>query len=425
MKLIVRPSRLRGEIAVAGSKSHTIRGIAAALCATGRSILRYPLDSADTRAALNAALAFGAEVEEYPDRWEIGGRGGRFRDPGLVVDLANSGTGLVIMTGLAGLQDFRIVFDGDDSLRSRPVSGVTDALAALGAKIEYLGKPGHPPFAVTGPVHGGAARVDGRTSQYLSSLLLALPQAAGESVLSLDYLNEAPYVDITAAWLDALNVRREGSANRLHWRIPGNQRIPIFDRVVPADFSTAAFPLVAAATAGEGVTIRNLDFSDTQGDKAVFGFLERMGARLEYGPELLVAPAHQPLKGCEIDLNATPDALPVLSAAAALAEGETRLVNVPQARLKECDRIAVSAQEFSRFGIGVEELADGLVIHGGKLRGAHFDSRGDHRIAMALAVAALSADGESVIEGAECIGVSYPDFYADFRKIGADFSLES
>ena len=336
MNLIVRPSRLRGEIAVAGSKSHTIRGIAAALCAEGTSVLYHPLDSADTRAALDAAVSFGARAQEHPDRWEITGCGGSFRDPGRAVDLKNSGTGLVIMTGLAGLQNFRIVFDGDASLRSRPVSGVTEALAQLGAKIEYLDRRGYPPFAVTGPVRGGRAEVDGRTSQYLSSLLIALSQSEGDSELELKFLNEAPYVDITTSWLDALGVRWRGAADKLHWQIPGGQKIRAFSRGIPADFSTAAFPLVAAATAGDGVVIRNLDFSATQGDKAVFGFLEEMGARLERGDALRVAPAaDHPLVGRTIDLNATPDALPILCAAAALAQGETRLVNVPQARLKE------------------------------------------------------------------------------------------
>ena len=420
MKLIVKPSRLAGEIAVIGSKSHTIRGIAAALMANGTSVLHAPLDSADTRSTLGAAMAFGAEVRETEGRWEITGTGGKLSDPGRTLDLGNSGTGLRMLTGLAATCDFPVHFDGDASLRTRLMKGLFDALRPLGAEIDA--SRDKCPFTIRGAIRGGSTRVDGTTSQFLTSLLFTLPTVEGDSVVDLDFLHEKPYVGITLNWLESFNIRCRHSDDLLHWEIPGGQRFPTFERVIPADFSTAAFPLVAAALAGDGVTIRNLDFDDVQGDKAVFPLLEEMGARLEHGAELRVSPAGV-LHGRELDLNATPDALPVLAAAGALADGVTRLVNVPQARVKETDRIAVMNSELTRMGAEIEELPDGMVIRGSRLHGARVSSHGDHRIAMALAVAALAADGVTEIDGAEAASVTYPDFVRDFQKLGADFTL--
>ena len=397
MKLLVRPSLLRGEIAVTGSKSHTIRGIAAALAANGTSVLVAPLESADTRSTLEAARLLGAKVREHDDVWEITGTGGVFTDPGRTLDLGNSGTGMRMLTGLF------------------------DALAPLGCRIESA--DGKCPFTVEGPLSGGATRVDGTTSQFLTSLLFLLPTLAEDSTVDLDFLNEKPYIGITLAWLDSFGIRYEKSDDMLHWRIPGGQSIPAFRKVIPADFSTAAFPLLAAALAGDGVVIRNLDFTDAQGDKKVFSYFEQMGAKIGHGAELTVGPTGGRLRGCSIDMNETPDALPAMAVAAALAEGETRLLNVPQARVKETDRIAVMASELGKMGADIEELPDGMIIRGGRLHGAEVSSFADHRIAMALAVAGLAADGETVIDGAEAASVTYPDFIRDFQNIGADFTV--
>ncbi len=419
MNLKVVPSKIRGSIAVAGSKSHTIRGIIAALLAEGTSTLVAPLESADTRSTLAAACRLGATVKESSGRWEITGTGGRFTDPGAPLDLGNSGTGLRMLTSAAALQNFPVGFDGDSSLRTRLMSGLFAALEKRGAKVESSG--GKCPFRISGPLRGGATTVDGTTSQFLTSLLFALPLLEEDSTIELEFLNEKPYVGITLAWLDALGIRWSGSEDMLHWQIPGNQKYHAFARVIPADFSTAAFPLVAAAVAGEGVEIRNLDFDDAQGDKQVFALLETMGAKIRRDGELFVEPTRGKLQGRTFDLNATPDALPVMAVAAALAGGETRLVNVPQARVKETDRIAVMTAELTKMGARIEELPDGMVIQGGALHGAKVHSHGDHRIGMALAVAGLAAEGETVVGEIEAAEVTYPDFIRDFRALGARF----
>lgn len=421
MILRVRKSVLSGTIAVPGSKSHTIRGIVAALQGRGVSVLRSPLDSEDTRSALEAAKLFGAPVAEFPDRWEIGGMGGKLRDPGQVINMNNSGTGLRMLTALAAMQDFPVTFDGDESLRTRLMTGLFGALEELGAKIDS--SCGHCPFTICGPVSGGRAKVDGKSSQFLTALLFALPRAAADSELVLDYLNEQPYAEITAKWLSELGVSYVKHPGLLRWDIPGNQEFPAFDKVIPADFSTACFPLAAAALCGGTVDILNLDFTDAQGDKKVFDFYEKMGAKIIRKDKVCSVSAAV-LHGVEMDLNSTPDALPVIAATAALIPGETRLLNVAQARNKETDRIAAMAEELAKMGADITELPDGLIIRGGRLHAATMDSRNDHRIAMALTIAGMCLDGETVIERAEGIPVSYPGFVDDFKALGADFVLE-
>lgn len=421
MNLQINPSKLNGTIAVPGSKSHTIRGVLAALNANGTSVLEYPLESADTRAAFGAARAFGAEIIQEPERWIIKGTGDVFREPETTVDMLNSGTSLRLMCAAAARQGFQVSFDGDESLRTRPMAGLLRALEQLGVKCSS--KEGKCPVSVRGPLRSGHAEVDGSGSQFLSALLLSLPLAQGEFDLELKSLNEQPYVRMTMAWLDFLGLKYECSDDLLRWHIEGGQRISAFTRKIPADFSTAAFPLAAGVLAGNEVKIQNLDFSDTQGDKAVFGYFKAFGADLTPGEPYCVR-GGAPLYGGVFDLNATPDALPIMAAAALFAEGETRLVNVPQARIKETDRIEAMTQELRKFGADVEELSDGMVIRPAELHGsAALDSRGDHRIAMALAVAALALKEPSVIRGFECAEVSYPGFLKDFAALGAEFLM--
>ena len=422
MFLTIQPSSINGSIGVPGSKSHTIRGVICGILAEGKSILKFPLESDDTKAATGAAKALGAGVEKFADHWEITGCGGIFRDPGKTIDMLNSGTSLRLFFSAGARQNFPITFDGDSSLRTRKMATLIQTLESLGCRC--TSQNGKCPVSICGPVKSGKAAVDGESSQFLSSLLFALPFADGEFDLELPFLNEKPYVGITLSWLDFLGIKYEVSEDWLHWHIKGNQKINAFERAIPADFSTAAFPLAAGVLAGGTLELTNLDFNDCQGDKAVFEHFKNMGAQMEYGNTLTIH-GGAPLRPGVFDLNATPDALPVMAVAAAFAKGETRLINAPQARIKETDRIAVMAQELTKMGVAAEELPDGLVIHGtGVVKGStELDSHGDHRIVMSLAVAALAAEGSSMIKNAECAGVTYPGFFETFKALGADFTV--
>jgi len=263
--------------------------------------------------------------------------------------------------------------------------------------------------------------VNGISSQFLTALLIACPLAPDDTEITVENLNEKPYVEITLEWLRRLGIRFQQQG--LDWfRISGGQHYPAFERDIPADFSSATFPLVAAAITGSEVLIRGLDFSDHQGDKAVFGFLEQMGIRLKYNTQGVTTSGGW-LKGTDIDMNSTPDALPAMAVTGCFAQGTTRLLNVPQARLKECDRIAASARELRKMGARIEELEDGLVIHHSPLHGTEVHGYDDHRMVMALSVAGLAASGETTVDTAESAGVTYPTFMEDMKTLGANMSL--
>lgn len=420
MKLVVRPSRLKGGVAIPGSKSHTIRAVVIASLASGTSRILRPLDSSDTRAALDAARAFGAEAETGGD-WVIAGTAGRPSLPENVLDVGNSGTTLRLFLGAAALCDGWTVFTGDAQIRRRPVQPLIDAYRRLGAEGFTTRGNGCAPAALRGRMTGGRTEIRAVTSQYLSSLLISAPLAGKNTEVRVLQLNEIPYVEMTLSWLDAQGVAWE----REEWRsffVKGGQGYRAFERRIPGDFSSATFFLCAAAVTGGELLLDGLDMEDVQGDKAVAGMLAEMGAEIEALPGALRVRG-RPLRGAEFDLNATPDALPALAAAACFASGETRLRNVAQARLKETDRIAVMARELAKMGADIEEMEDGLVVRGRPLRGAAVDGHHDHRVVMALAVAGLAAKGETVVDTAEAIRVTFPDFTDLMKRCGAEIDV--
>ena len=423
MDLVARKSKLGGRVLIPASKSHTIRAVLIATLADGTSTIRNPLDSLDTDAVLATARAFGAGIEQHDDLWNITGVGANVHTPNDVVDVMNSGTTLYLAMSVAALGSGCTVFTGDESIRSRPAQILIDALSDLGADAFSTRGNGLCPIVVRGPMKGGKTTVRAVTSQYVSSLLLSCPLARGDCELTVTELNERPYVRMTLDWLDAQNIRYSASDDFTHFVIPGGQRYHSYERALPGDFSSATFFLVAAAITGSTLTLDGLDMNDSQGDKAVIDMLRTMGAEVITDDESLVVRA-QGLTGAELDLNATPDALPALAVAGCLAEGETRLVNVPQARVKETDRIAVMAAELAKMGAEVQELPDGLVVRRSKLIGTSVRGHDDHRVVMALALAGLCADGETRVDSAESAAVTFPNFVELMCAVGGQMQKE-
>ena len=437
MNLCVRPSNLSGTVALPGSKSHTIRAIVIAALADGQSVLRRPLVSADTESALRVAEAFGAGVERGED-WTLRGVGGQPRIPAEVVDVGNSGTTEYVMAAVAGLVAGTSVFTGDEQIQRRPVEPLLAALRDLGAEASTTTGNGCAPFTVKGPLRGGKTAMACATSQYLTALLLACPLAQGDTEIEVLSLTEHPYVEMTLHWLDQQGVQYDRVRLERFW-IPGGQSYGGFAATIPADWSSATFFLCAGAISGSvrpwegspepdgrgletastppGVTLTGLDMNDPQGDKAVVGMLRQMGATIEETAAGLIVSGGS-LQGAELDLNATPDALPALAVTACFAAGETRLVNVAQARLKETDRIAVMARELRKLGADVEEREDGLVIRQSRLRGTLVEGHGDHRVVMSLAVAGAFAEGETTITTAEAVSVTFPNYVELMQALG-------
>lgn len=424
MNLRCRPSALRGAVEIPGSKSHTIRAVAIAAAASGESRIREPLESDDTQAAVDTYTALGAVVEKERGIWRVMGTGGAFQAPSDTIDVGNSGTTLRIALGsCALLESGSATLTGDEQIQRRPAGPLAASLTDLGAAVESLNGSGCAPFRVEGALTGGETSIEAVTSQYITSLLMATPLAAGDSVIKVPLLNERPYVEITLDWLKRQGIRVEYENDYSEFRVPGRQSYKPVDRRIPGDFSSATFFLAAGALGENEVTGLGLDTGDTQGDKAVVDYLRAMGAEVTIAEEGVSVRAKQ-LEGCELDLNATPDALPMMAVAACFARGETRLVNVPQARLKETDRIAVMAEELTKMGADIEERPDGLVIRQSDLKGATVEGHGDHRVVMSLAIAATQASGDTTIAGAEAAAVTYPGFVEALRSLGGDVELD-
>ncbi|MDR3356789.1 MAG: 3-phosphoshikimate 1-carboxyvinyltransferase [Spirochaetaceae bacterium] len=424
MDVRVAPHRFDRDLRVPASKSHTIRRLLVAAFADGVSAIRYPLDSLDARSCLAVCRALGAELRETAgeggiERWDLRGLGGPggIRRPRAPLDVGNSGTSLFLALALASLGTADITFTGDEQIARRSATPLLDALSALGVTV-VSGGNGCVPITVRGPWRGGAVSIECPTSQYLSALLLAAPLAPADVVTEIDVplLNERPYIEMTLAYLDAQRADYKRADDLSRFVVRGGTTYRPMDGPVSADFSSAAFPACAAAVSGGRAVLRGLDPDDSQGDKAFFAMLREAGCKVEWsadavGGRLVTVEGEGRLRGGCFDLNDTPDLLPAAAVLAAFAEGETRLVNVAHARIKETDRIAVMAAELGKLGVDCAELPDGLVIRGGRPpRGGLVDGHGDHRVVMALAVCGLGARAPVIVTGAEAASVTYPGF---------------
>ncbi|MHC4844409.1 MAG: 3-phosphoshikimate 1-carboxyvinyltransferase, partial [Planctomycetota bacterium] len=416
MKLISQKSRLKGTVAIPASKSHTIRAICIASLAGGESFIQNPLVSNDTISAVECYRALGAGIDTSDDScWKVKGTDGTISAPQEIIDVGNSGTTLRIALGSAALVEKNQItaFTGDEQIQTRPLGPLLEALKKLGAQCRSIKDNGRIPVEISGKIIGGHTTIAATTSQYLSSLLLCTPLAAGDTEIDVTLLNEPGYVQMTLDWLNKQKIKYENK--KFHkFRIKGGQNYNAFDSHIPADFSSATFFLCAAALVADEVNLQGLDFSDSQPDKAVVDYLKSMGADINIEGNLVTIKGSQ-LKGVELDMNQTPDALPAMAVTACFAEGPTRLYNVPQARSTETDRIGCMAEELKKLNIDAEELPDGLIINPGKPKAGKLDGRSDHRIVMALSIAGLLTDEPCKIDTAEAISVTFPN-YVDLMK---------
>ncbi|MCG1003359.1 MULTISPECIES: 3-phosphoshikimate 1-carboxyvinyltransferase [Halobacterium] len=424
MDVTVGTSRVAGTARAPPSKSYTHRALLAAGYASG-ALVRNPLVSADTRATARAVDHFGGDAERVQTDWEITGFRGAPDVPADVIDCANSGTTMRLVTGAAALADGATVLTGDASLRSRPHGPLLDAVADLGGAARSTRRNGQAPLIVDGPMTGGRVQMPGDvSSQFVTSLLMAgaLTDDGVEIELTTE-LKSAPYVDITLDVLDSFGV--DAAETDFGYRVPGGQSYEPSDGeyAVPGDFSSASYLLAAGALAGGDEVVVEGAHPSAQGDAAIVDVLREMGADIEWrkdAGEIVVGESS--LDGITVGVADTPDLLPTIAVLGAVADGTTRITDAEHVRYKETDRVAAMAEELAKLGVSVEEERDELVVHGGDsdLEGARVDGRGDHRIVMSLAVAALVADGETTIAGGEHVDVSFPDFFDALAGLGAD-----
>ena len=393
--------------------------------AEGASEIARFSPAADCRSTLDCFSRLGVKTEIQDDRVRISGLGLEgLRRPRRNLDAGNSGTTMRLLAGILSGQEFRSTLDGDASLRSRPMRRVMDPLAKMGARI-HAREGGFAPLKIEGsPLSPIEYKLPVPSAQVKSAVLLAGLFAEGVTSVT-EPVRTRDHTELALAEFGA-RLDREGRTIRIH----GRPRLKGCSLTVPGDLSSAVFFLAAAMVLPESsLVIQNVGLNPTR--SAVLDVLGSMGAtvslvsiRSEHG-ELIgdVSVRHEPLKGGSIEGDAIAqliDELPAIAVLAPFTEQGIEIRNAAELRIKESDRIAVLAENLRRMGAQVEELPDGLRVAGrsaGRLHGAEIEPHGDHRMAMAFAIAALGAEGETTIKDAECAAVSYPEFFPTLERL--------
>lgn len=425
MKLTINKSEIKGTVNAPPSKSYTHRAIAIAAMSKKASV-HNPLISEDTKATIRASEAFGATVESKNDSLLICGFDGKLKIPDNVLDVANSGTTLRIMTAISSLVDGATVLTGDASIRTRPNTPLLNALNDLGAVTFSTRNNGMAPIVVRGKMKGGKVKIDGSiSSQFISALLIACPFAENETTIMIKgELKSRPYVNITIGMLKDAGATIISDEKENSFTVPPDQEYDMKSYNVPGDFSSASYMMAAGALCGD-VTIKNL-YPSEQGDSALVEILEKMGAHISWDRKKgEVKVKKSELCGIKVDVGKTPDLVPTLAVLGAVSTGQMVIENAGHVRYKETDRLHAMTVELKKMGVDITEEKDSLIIKGGDIKGAKVHGWDDHRIVMALAVAGMVA-GKTTIDTIESVGISYPGFFEDLRKSGAviDFPEE-
>ena len=414
------------EISVPGDKSISHRAVMLASLSNGACDVTGFLPSEDCICTVNAFRQLGVEIEELnteKSMLRVHGVRGEFSQPKEPIDCGNSGTTMRLLSGILSAQPFVTELIGDASLSNRPMRRVAQPLEEMGAKIEGNGKRITPPLKITGTSELRAIDYESpvASAQVKSAVLLAGMLGKGKTTVSEPSMSR----DHTERMLEYLLVKVRKDGNKVS--IWGDQIPESRDLTVPGDISSAAFWAVAtAAYPGCHLLVNGVGLNKTR--TGILDALIRMGAQVREridasGCEPIgsVEVRGGPLRGIEIGGSRIPtliDEIPILAVAGALAEGKTVIRDAEELRIKESDRISTVAENLRRMGVPVEEFADGMEIQGGaKMKGAKIESLGDHRIAMAFAIAGLRAKGETVIKGAECIETSYPGFAEELGQL--------
>ena len=419
MNCKVEKSKISGQIVCPPNKSYTHRAIFLASLAGNNSRVDNVLLSDDTMATIDACRKFGAGIE--------------IRDSSIIVknpiklgtnvpeiNTENSGTTIRIASGIASLFSEEITLTGDKSLQKRPMQPLLDALSSMGAQCSSSG--GSPPIKIKGKISGGSVTIPGSfSSQFISALLISAPLTENGINLTIEgSLVSKPYLDATIATMRKFGVSVQTLIPYKKYNIPPQvYKNAVF--TVPIDFSSLALLLSAAVLNGEEVIIKGNIGNLPQGDEAFIDILERLGVSVSVDDDDDEVKIKSPekLKGGKFDLSNSPDLLPPLAILALNTSNPIEIVNVKHARLKETDRIAITAREMAKLGIKVEEKDDGLILESSEsLKGAELNSESDHRLFMAFCIAGMYV-GDCTITDPESVRVSYPNFVDEMNSLGA------
>jgi len=421
--VIGESERLKGEVWAPSSKAYTHRMLMAALLSSGTSRTSNPLVSDDTKATLRAVKAFGAEAELRKNCWTISGVDS-LRAPKNPVYCGESGATLRFMIPVAALAPGPSIFSFGSSLRKRPIAPLLQSLKHLGAESDLQLKEGGSSVRIHGGgIRGGKTSIRGDiSSQFISGLLFACPRAKLDTEVDVTTpLESRNYVQMTIEVLSKHGIRVSASNDFARLKIPSNQTYEPCDHEVPGDFSSAAFILAAAAITSSRVKVKNLNRHSIQGDKAILDILKEMGSKVRVDDEYVEVEGGQQLNATDVDARDIPDLVPVCAVLACYSNGISKIYNAKRLRYKESDRLASLYLELKKMGAEITMKEDGLIIRGPcTIHGATIDPHNDHRIAMACAVAALNARGETKIQNSECVSKSYPRFFDDLRSLGVN-----
>jgi 3-phosphoshikimate 1-carboxyvinyltransferase len=424
MKKIKPLSNIDAVIEVPGSKSITQRALIAAALANGKSTLIGPLASEDTQYTSQALRAMGIDINtEDKNRWLVQGRGGKIETPTAEIFLGNNGTATRFLTSVAALGSGTFTISGEKRMEERPIQPLIKALAGWGVAIKSVKGTGCPPLIINANSLKGGKTIlpEGKSSQYLSSLLLVAPYAAqtAELIVEGEVLSK-PYVHMTLAVMRSFGVHVTANDALNHFTIP--QGIyNAHDYHIEGDASSASYFWAAAAITGGKVTVANVPDPSLQGDAALVNILEQMGCTVERSGRGITVQGPTELRGVDVDMGDCPDVVPTLAVVASRAKGRTVIKNIAHLRIKECDRLHVMVKELGKLGARLSETEDTMIIEGlsddaPAMHGVEIETYNDHRIAMSFAVAGLVVPGVKIL-GEECVVKSFPDFWERFALL--------
>ena len=418
MKASISKSEIKGKVTAPPSKSYTLRGVICAALAKGESEIINPLGSDDTEAALDVLGKVGIKVTEGKDAWRVSG--GNFRKPTEDLFCNESAVTLRFMTAISAILPGQCRLTSAPQLARRPIEPLIQAMKQLG--IDCHQEEDKSIIVKGGKLGGGVTELPGNiSSQFVSALLLIAPFAEeGMTIRLTTSLESQPYVLMTIECLEKFGIKVEAAADFREFKTVKQSYQPAKYRV-EGDWSSASYLLAAGALAGE-IEVSNLNPASLQGDKAISDYLRAMGAAIRVKKDSITVKKSR-LKALKADLTDCTDLLPTVAILAAAAEGTSELTGIERARLKESDRPSALAEGLTKMGIEIVEEKNRLFITGSLAKGAVIDSKGDHRIAMAFSLLGTLAGG-TVIQGAEGVSKTYPEYWETLKNIGGKVKLD-
>ncbi len=420
MQVKIKPGNLAGTVNIPPSKSITHRAIMIASLAYGTSLIKNYLKSDDINLTIRACRELGAEIKTYDNHLIINGVNGRFSLHGKTKTLfvGESGTTLRFLMALSVLTDGTVVIDGEKKLSKRPIGELIKVLQSQGMEVKSVNNNNRAPIQIKGGrIRGGRISIpSSKSSQFASALLLISPYAQKDITLIPVSLKSQPYLEITSNIMVKFGAEIE--RNNSSYLIKKGKKYHGCDMKIEGDWTQASYFAVAAAVSGNTVNLTNLNMNSSQGDRKIISLLISMGCKIMGNHERVsITGGH--LNAISEDLGDSPDIVPSMCIAAAFAKGKSTFTNIGHLVYKESNRLESVCLELSKMGISAKYGVDQITIIGGKPKGTVVDTHNDHRIAMSFAVAALAAEGETIISKAEVVNKSYPDFYKDLKILGA------